>query len=277
MERVFHFTNLEALDSIISNNSFRVSCVSLMNDIDEFEDMKQIKDDYIDEMRIETQKGVEDICVKLFGEKFKMKSNSVDNVFMKNHESIVRLNKIKSNCYIASFSSIPDRYKENAYDYIVNISSMWSHYAKKYEGICLVFNQKKLNKFFKKSLKGTSYKLLDEPVKYRYFYDYNFTNKNSIRCILKEKYFTKNFSWNIEHEYRYLFYNENITNKKKEKYLYFEGIVGCLDGIIISQSASGNLGKYKKTFEKIMSNKIEIYQFCRNYNSNSVIAARYQY
>ena len=150
MDTVFHFTSFESLKYIISKDEFRISNVKKLNDIDESEAMVVVSENemprFLDEI---TKCGEKKSKELLNNESFtnKLKDKLKENCLEYN-KNLQRLNTLKDSCYIASFGSVPNEFNYKKYYYISNISLMWSHYANKYNGVCIIFDKNKLDVFF---------------------------------------------------------------------------------------------------------------------------------
>ena len=118
-------------------------------------------------------------------------------------------------------------------------SSMWGHYADNANGICLIFNKRKLlesiqNKYKKPRFKSIKYtKNSIQKMKNIDQRDYRPTNRN-----INDIFFSKDKDWKYEQEYRVLIKLQESSESDKE---YFVDIADSLVGVIQCRQKFDNL------------------------------------
>lgn len=213
-EKLYHYTKYQSALMIILTNSLRLGKLVDMND-------------YIESNKI--------IGCKDGGKGLAENSNT--------------LNTIQH--YLSSLGqiSLTNGHKKHGYD----IETMWSHYAEKGKGVCLVFDRRKLLKkakemrcwcrlvTYKKHISQwyvTNIKSYDEVIPY--------FSKNR-----KSVFFEKSKDWKYEQEYRIL-----CTNPR---YLALQ-LDDCIVGVILHCSSLSleEIEERKKIFSKL---KIPVYEY----------------
>lgn len=176
---------------------------------------------------------------------------------------------------------------------------MWSFYGEKYQGVCLIFDKKKLLKCFKNDFGNYGrrnkihYKLKElKPYSNpeglnitgflgKDYYVRNFTyDKNSHKIwkilkktnLVKDIFFRKTKQWIAEYEYRFLVFDENqptsLTLNTENLYLnYMDSLVGVVVGPKFNKKE--NNVKYNFLVEFANNNKIKIYE--SKYDGNKII------
>lgn len=179
---------------------------------------------------------------------------------------------------------------------------MWSFYGEKYQGVCLIFDKKKLHKCFKNDFgnygKGDKvyYKLKDlKPYSNpeglnitgflgKDYYDRNFTyDKNSHEIwkilkktnLVKDIFFRKTEQWIAESEYRLLVFDKkppnSLTMKTENLYLnYKDSLIGAVVGPKFNKRE--NEEKYKFLVNFARDEGMKIYD--SNYDGNRIIPIR---
>jgi hypothetical protein len=215
-DNIYHYTTTPvAIEHILHNKKFRFSSLTQSNDPIEFENFTPYS-----------------ICDD---------SNQLSqNIEIGKSTS----NIIKKSFKFASFCT-DDKICDGFFGKGFQKCRMWSQYADKHRGICLVFSKKILLYVIKDNLDNKNSYLFYDKINYdnklnKLFYAMNFTQHNittdifdHIEKFKKELLFTKVLDYKDESEFRIAFYNERFL-KDNNSYIDFyfknsikEIIVGC--------------------------------------------------
>lgn len=154
-----------------------------------------------------------DCDIDLLDFNFAERSPEIDNDLKKVKESIIN----ESENLASEFERIPQKEFERIYKNgqinKINRSSiccfsknyskttMWTHYAKNHEGVCLVFDLSHLDPF----IDYEASRFTQGPVDYDNYYPVNYM-KSKIEGIRK-LFLTKSNDWKYEEEYRYILFD----------------------------------------------------------------------
>lgn len=239
---LYHYTNVETAIKIIHSNSLLFSQISRTNDTSESK-MKIV----FEENNI------------LDKEKYKSSRDKISNYF-KEYSQFIQLLCFSMDAKISD--SDKNKYikllgdKDKYYDVSgrgFSLPRMWAQYAKNNEGVCFIFNRKKLIKQIEKKIAFTK----SGPVKYKKFFDSYLISQEQMDILsdrismvsngsltmlnmiqkdndfLKYNFFEKLDDWKNEHEYRIV---ALIDQKDKPDYrLPINGMMSFLEGIVIGE------------------------------------------
>lgn len=196
---LYHFSKISSLESIILNNTLRLSKLSKMNDPKEFN-----------------------------GWPFKFYDNLEERSYEKIslNDFLYLDNQIKNNWYISCFKfeenndEINDIYNQNTAYYDLK---MWDHYGDRHSGCCLVINYEKLNIILNKKRDAilyhgmVKYSLENESFRDPFEVNYSEYSQGDTNLYLEELcsknyltyFFTKQPCWKDENEYRIVCYSKD--------------------------------------------------------------------
>ena len=208
-EYMYHFTSIDSLIKILLTDSFRLSLVEKMNDINESQPI-----------------------YKRFG--FKVDENELKDIKEKEED-------IRSRTFLGCFNILKE--EENIRDKV----SMWGHYGDSCRGVCLEIDKNKLdrllfNKIYDNENDVPKNGLYIAKFNIKYKNQTEINNKKKIFLRLKGEpthvkrvnvinmFKLKSEEWKVENEFRYLVYNES---RKKMNYFAIKKFTSCINKVFI--------------------------------------------
>lgn len=190
---------------------------------------------------------------------FKKMKNADDIFYNKSNILCFSINKCDNNKIIAG----------------CNFYRMWSHYGENFKGVCLYFDRRKIINEIYNQYKN-DYVIFNKKIKYidlinsEYLKNYsgekvdiksnklNIIHNKILKHLIKNNnrlYFTKDYDWQGESEYRIVLFNKNFSNENNNIKVK---ILDSLVGIILGCNTSEN---YIKLFKVLLKDKnIKLYK-----------------
>ncbi len=196
VKRLYHYTSMESAFKILESMTLRFSELKKMNDINES-------------------------SKSIFHELDSFEEDVECGFVAKDIET--EISKYKQ------ISLTMDRGKRMGF----NIPAMWAHYAEKGEGVCIVFDQKKLLKRLPSTVEHHKVLYSDE-------YDNNIIVQGPDASTFLKKYpmelfFTKTMDWSYEQEFRLFSFDNSIQDISIE---------GCVIAVIMLYAEDVTRGEY---------------------------------
>lgn len=211
-EYIYHFTSIGSLKKILDSNTFRLSNVEKMNDMNEsipvYERYKFFEEDY-EKLKLVSQKEKE----------------------------------MRSRTFLGCFNILED--DEN----IRNKLSMWGYYAEGGRGVCLKINKRKLdeilfNEIYDIDREAVESTLFITKLKMKYkksteieemqrtYIDRQGDVISVFYATFEWLFGSKSDDWKHENEFRYLFFDWFGNDKS---YFFIKGFNQCIDSIYIGE------------------------------------------
>lgn len=268
-ENLYHFTSSKALISILESNTFQISKIKKMNDINEISDFELVRSDgdklRLKESCLRTVNKVfnDDIdTVKRDSEDLEKIINALNQYFIEYSREVEIWNEIFSKCYVGCFTMGNGNEELLEINSIARKSSMWGYYGQKHEGVCIIFDKEKLDFLFNRNFNGD--KLIKGKIKYDDSSENPLEWEDTIKRI-KSRFFIKDSSWEKENEYRYLV----KMNQDIDDFLKVDNIIFAVKGIILGTRIDDSM--YQEILRKLTKYRvgIKLYQSIRTFYNNS--------
>jgi len=267
MEYLCHYTTQKNAKKIIKSMTLRFGKVCNSNDPIE---MMDVRANLTTGNPWVLQVGGESECVRGAMESYmKIYLNKILQVIcfskgrIKNIEDGVEMN-IKDNCIYAIHNDSISAFSERPPYYLPR---MWAQYGENHNGVCLIFNKRRLvNQVIKQTQSAYNFKhrdvvyddLLDSLPLRGHMYEYHEYNAMHIKQFIQEflekysnyYYFTKDIDWRDEQEYRFLLWNKIGNNNYDNKIIKINNKI--LTGVILGLQNDGSQLK-----EILLESKIE--------------------
>lgn len=237
-EYLYHFTSIDSLLKILISDSFRVSNIDYMNDMNE-----SIP-----------------IC-KFFNSK--IPKNTIDNMIKIEED-------LRKKIFLACFSVL------SSDDEIRNKTSMWGHYGCSGRGVCIKLNKKKLDEKLYNIIYNTEFDAIDTNYNIQKFkIKYKPQSKIDVKKLnflksggtglplyakFKYLYGEKSDEWIVENEFRYLIIDAmNNLNNHLNTHFYIKGFNNLIEHITIGYNQTENSINLIKNIQKKLCSNIPFF------------------
>ncbi|MBR3833288.1 MAG: DUF2971 domain-containing protein [Lachnospiraceae bacterium] len=255
---LYHYTNIDKALKIINTNSLRFSSINNMNDTSESKMKIIFSSDNI--TNIKEYKEITDRISNYFKE-------CSDIIQLLCFSMDVRLNEDENEKILNMRDDKAKYYDVSGRGFA--LPRMWAQYATNNEGVCFIFNKRKLIK----SVEDTIAFIKHGPVEYKKIFDRYYIDENTMDTLnrkilmisngtltllnmiqgdnnfMKYNYFEKLDDWKSENEYRIiaLIDNRNLTEPTK-----INNMSNFLEGIVIGEKMDV---AYEKTIKLLIKNE----------------------
>ncbi|MDU4320144.1 MAG: DUF2971 domain-containing protein [Clostridium sp.] len=234
-EYIYHFTTIDSLIKILLTDTFRLSSVEKMNDINESQPIH-----------------------KRFG--FKLDSSERERI--KEKEEYIR-----SRTFLGCFNIL--QLGEDIRDKV----SMWGHYADSCKGICLKIDKLKLDKLLFDKIYDSENEAIEcglhiekFPIEYKKQTDIDNEKKHYLisgggifpveYLNIKRMFEVKSEEWKIENEFRYLIYN---AMGEEINYYNIDNFSECINCIYIGDMQDEQSIKLLRSIKEKLASSISFY------------------